>query len=55
MNDEKEIEANKPAEAVDPIEAIRDKILKAVREVPLITNQLGWNALLYWASFHWVK
>jgi hypothetical protein len=46
MKNEKEIEANEPAEAVDPIEAIKDKILNAVREVPLITNQVGWNALL---------
>jgi hypothetical protein len=38
--------ANQPAEAVDPIEAIKAKILKAVREVPLITNQVGWIRLL---------
>jgi hypothetical protein len=43
---EKEIEANQPAEAVDSIEAIKDKILKAGHEVPLITNQVGWICLL---------
>ena len=46
MSSSTNIESSNPAEAIDPIEAIKAKILKAVREVPLITNQVGWNALL---------
>ncbi len=46
MSTEKKIEASNPAEAIDPMEVIQAKILKAVTEVPIITNQVGWNALL---------
>ena len=46
MSSSTNIESSNPAEAIDPIEAIKAKILNADSEVPLVNNTSGWKLLV---------